>query len=84
MMRGYVLVAGLALAFVSPPAYSETDDTQEAQAKFKTTSSHAAEDVILRRLEEQMDEILQVQETILARYEEILEGLRIAKVRVSR
>lgn len=42
------------------------------------------QEVNIKRIEQRLDEILKAQESILATYDELLEALRIVKVRVSR
>ncbi len=81
---GFLLVLGLtARLFAANKANDVYEGGQSAQPKTATASSEKS-DADLKRIEEKLDEILKVQETILTQYDDIMENLRIAKVRVSR
>ncbi len=83
------LAMGLAVSMTGRPLFAANkandvyEGGQSAQPKTATASSEKS-DADLKRIEEKLDEILKVQETILAQYDDIIENLRIAKVRVSR
>ena len=80
---GFLLVLGLtARLFAANKANDVYEGGQSAQPK--TAAASEKSDADLKRIEEKLDEILQVQDAILIQYDEILESLRIAKVRVSR
>lgn len=81
---GCLLVLGLtAQLFAANQANDVYEGGQAAQPK-RANAPTEKSDADLKRIEEKLDEILQVQETILAQYDAIMESLRIAKVRVSR
>jgi len=49
----------------------------------KGTTTDAEDEAKLKRINKQLDEILEVQATILKRYDELMEELRVVKVRAS-
>lgn len=69
----FLFVSGLLLAVMWASASSVSDEGQDQVADLK-----------LKRLDTKLDELLAVQDSTLARFEEIMEELRIVKVRVSR
>ena len=87
----WLLAMGLAVSmtmtgrqlFAANKANDVYEGGQSAQPKPAAASSEKS-DADLKRIEEKLDEILKVQETILAQYDDIMENLRIAKVRASR
>ncbi len=90
LIRRSPLVAGLLIVlalgarlYAANQANDVYEGGQAAQPKTATASSEKS-DTDLKRIEEKLDEILQAQETILAQYDDIMERLQIAKVRVSR
>jgi len=50
----------------------------------QASASENDQKVNVKRLEEKLDEILTVQESTLSRFDQIMEDLRIVKIRVSR
>ena len=74
------LVSGVAVLGYAAPGKRTPAESQSPIAGAFDAECTAA----LKRLESQVDQIVQVQQTTLATYNEILEELRAVKVRVSR
>ncbi len=81
---GLLMFLGLgSRLFAASQANDVYEGSQAAQPKSAKAPAEKS-DADLKRIEEKLDEILKVQETILTQYDDIMENLRIAKVRVSR
>jgi len=81
---GLLVALGLAIRLFAATQANDVYEGGQVVVPQSATASADKGDAGLKRIEEQIDNILQVQETILAQYEDIMESLRIAKFRVSR
>jgi len=79
------LLLGMAVVGLVAGLSAAGDTAAETQTRSPEAGISESElTAMVKRLEVQVDEILQVQQAILASYDELMEELRIVKVRVSR
>jgi len=78
------LAVALLLTSMMVSAPPVTGEGEGSAPPNQASVSESDQKVNVKRLEEKLDEILTVQESTLARFEDIMEELRIVKVRVSR
>jgi len=78
------LAVALLLTSMMVSATIVVGEGEGGETPSQASASENDQKVNVKRLEEKLDEILTVQESTLSRFDQIMEDLRIVKIRVSR